>query len=104
MNTQDLVAAVKRNPISFGCGVLRLALIGAIYFRSDAIPAVEAALAEKSAQAEKIALNIKYSAQLKEQTDALVAANREIDTRIVRAGRLGVNTQYFYRIESLTGV
>jgi hypothetical protein len=104
MSTQELVAAVKKNPISFGCGALGIVLIAAIYFRSDAIPKAEAELGEKSAQAEKIALNIKYSAQLKEQVDALVAANREIDGRIIRASQLGINTQYFYRVESVTGV
>jgi hypothetical protein len=104
MNTQELIAAVKKNPVSFGCGALSLALIAAIYFRSDGIPQAEAELAEKSAQAEKIALNIKYSAQLKEHDEALVTANREIDSRIIRASQLGTNTQYFYRVESQTGV
>jgi hypothetical protein len=104
MNSQELIATVKKNPVSFACGALSLALIAAIYFRSDAIPEAEADLAQISAQAEKLALNIKYSAQLKEQVDTLVAANQEIDGRIIRASQLGTNTQYFYRVESATGV
>ena len=103
MNIQDLIAVLKKNPISVGCGVLSLALLGAIYFRLDAVPQVEVDLAQKSAQAEKIALNIKYSAQLKEQLDALIEANRQIDSRIVRASELGKNTGYFYQVESITG-
>jgi hypothetical protein len=104
MNIDALVGVVKKSPIGFGCGLLSLALIGAIYFRSEDIPSAEAELAEKSSQFEKIAMNIKYSAQLKEQVDALTAANRQIDGRVIRASQLGVNTQYFYQVESVTGV
>ena len=36
--------------------------------------------------------------------DALVAANKIIDSRIVRASQLGKNLQYFYKLEGDTGV
>jgi hypothetical protein len=104
MTNEELVAFVKRNPISVGCGVLSVLLAVAIYFRSGSLPAAEATLAEKSAEADRYAANISHSKELKEQFDALVAANKEIDSRLVRASQLGINSQYFYQLERETGV
>ena len=104
MTSQDIVATVKKNPISFGCGAIGLVMIGLIFFRGDRIPEAEVALGQKSAEAEKIRANIQFSSQLKDQHEAVVAANREIESRVVRASQLSTNTQYFYKIESETGV
>lgn len=103
MSGDDLKLLVKKHPVSFGCGVLSLALAAGIYFRGGEIPESEAELAGRSAEAERFAANIKNAAQLKEHLDALVAANKEIDARIVRAGQLGINNQYFFKLESETG-
>jgi hypothetical protein len=104
MSNEAVIALLKKNPISVGCGVLTLALAGGLYYRGDAIPAAEAELAQKQAEAERFATNLNYSAQLKEQLDALIAANKAIDAGIVRASQVGTNTQYFYKLESETGV
>ena len=47
MTNAELFAFVRKNPISIGCGVLALALLGGIYFRSDEIPESEAELTQK---------------------------------------------------------
>lgn len=104
MSNAELVALVKKNPVSFGCGAVSVLLAVAIYFRSDAIPEAETLLAQKTAEAERLTLNVQYSAQLKEQVDTLTVATADIDGRAVRASQLGNNTQYFYRIERDTGV
>lgn len=104
MTNQELIALIKKNPIGVACGVLALAVGGALYYRSGDIPAAEAELAEKAALAEKYALNIKFSTQLPEQHEALVAANKAISERLIRASQLGTNTQFFYKLESDTGV
>lgn len=104
MTNEELIALIKKNPIPFACGFVVVAVGLGVYFRSGDLPAAEAELAEKSALAEKYALNIKNSAQLKEQTDALLAANRKVDGRLMRASQQGVNTQYFYKLERETGV
>ena len=87
MTNEAVLALLKKNPISVGCGLLALALGGWIYFRSDAIPAAEAELAEKQAESERLATNLKYSAQLKEQLDKLVAANKETSQAAVEVAR-----------------
>ena len=104
MTSAEQIALLKKNPISVGCGVLSLLLVAGIYFRSDEIPTAEAELVQKIADAERLAVNLKYSEKLKEQLDALVVANKEIDSRIIRASQVGTNTQYFYKLESDTGV
>ena len=104
MTNEELYALIKKNPIPVTCGLIVVGAGLGFYFRSGDIPAAEALLAEKAAEAERYALNIKYTAQLKEQLDALIAANKNIDGRLVRASQHGVNTQYFYKLERETGV
>lgn len=103
MSGDDLKALVKKHPVSVICGLVSVALVAVIYFRGGEIPDSEADLAQKSAEAERHAANIKNMAQLKEQLEAMVAANKEIDARIIRAGQLGINNQYFFKLESETG-
>lgn len=104
MTSGELIASIKKNPISVGCGVLCLALGAGIYFRSSLIAEAEAELAQKTAEADRYDANIKNSAQLKEQNEALIAANKEVDSRIIRAGQLATNYQYFYKIVAESGV
>lgn len=104
MTNEEALVMIRKNPISFGCGVLSFLLAVGSYLRMEALPDAEAELTQKSALAERLALNLKHSAQLKEQSEAMVAASAAIDTRIIRASQLGNNTQYFYKIESATGV
>jgi hypothetical protein len=104
MTNQEFIAFVKKNPVSIGCGLVSLGLALALFFRSDAIPTAEAELTQKSTEGERHAANIKSSAQLKEQYDALIAATKEIDSRLVHSNQLGTNSQFFYKLESDTGV
>lgn len=104
MTNEEAVALIKKNPISVGCAVICLAVAVALYFRMDAIPQKEAELATKSAEGERHALNIKNAHDLKSDYDTLVAANKEIDTRLVRAQQLGANLEIFNQLERATGV
>jgi len=104
MTSEEQIALIKKNPIGVGCGVLSLLLVAGLYFRSAAIPAAEEEFAQKVAEAERLATNIKYADKLKEHLDALVAANKVIDAQIIRASQVGTNTQYFYKLENDTGV
>lgn len=104
LSNEDVLAAIKKNPVSFGCGLLSLVFAVAVYFRSGAIPEAEAELAQKAAAAERYALNLKNAVQLKEQHEELVAANKAVDARIIRAGDLGSNSTYFFRLFSESGV
>ncbi len=102
MTKEEIIAFVKKNPISIGCGALSLALAAGIYFRSDELPAAEDELAEKSTEAARLAANIQNAAQLKEQVEALTVADKEMETRLVTLEQLK-NYGYFYKLESETG-
>jgi hypothetical protein len=104
MTNQEAIAAVKRNPISFVCGALSIVFGLTIYLRDEEIPGAEAEMALRTADRDRAALNIKYSAQLNEQAESLAASVKEIESRLVRPGELGNNTQYFYTLEKLTGI
>jgi hypothetical protein len=104
MTNQEFIAVIKKNPISVGCALVCVAVAVGMYFRSDAIPTMEEALAKKSAEGERHALNIRNSNELKDQYDALVAANKVINSRLLRGSQLAANAEYFYKIETATGV
>jgi len=104
MSNDELFSFIKKNPISVGCGVLSLFLAAGVYLRSAEIPEAEDILVQKTAMAERYALNIKNSVQLKEQAEVMANATKELDRRIIRASQLGTNTQYFYKLQSDTGV
>lgn len=104
MTTADLVALCKKHPISSGCAALSVLLAAAAYLRQDEVPGAEAELSLKSADGDRVALNNKNAAQLREQSEALATAHKAIEARLVRPRDLGTNTQYFYKIEGETGV
>lgn len=104
MTTQDLMARIKKNPVSIACAAVSVALLLVLFFRADVKGEIENELAEKSAQGERYAANIRHAAQLEEHLNELVAANKEIESRAVRVTALGINSQFFYKLEGETGV
>lgn len=104
MTNEEFYALVKKHPVPTACLAVTMALGVMYYFRNGLIPEAEVELAQKSAESERYALNIKYSAQLKEQLEALQAANKSVEGRLARASQQGINTQFFYKLERETGV
>ena len=104
MTASDLLAVLKKNPISVACAVLSLGLGVAIYLRSDAIPEATTELDERSDEGRRYAQNINNAAQLKEQFDDLTVATKAIEAKLLRPSDIGINQQYFYRLESESGV
>ncbi len=104
INKEQLVDWFRSNPVSVVCAGLSLVLLGAIYFRSDEIPLAEAELAGKVAEADRLALNGKYSSQLKAHLDAITGFNSIIGSRMIRVSELGNNSQYFQQLRRDTGV
>jgi hypothetical protein len=104
MKTSDLIAAAKKNPIPFGAGVLTVILAAVIYFRSDLVPDTAAELETRSNEEHRYALNIANATQLKEHLESLQAANKVIESRLIHASQIGINQQFFYKLESEYGV
>lgn len=103
MTTADLLALLKKNPISVGCGVIALGLGIWSYIDSDDEPQLAMQLDQVSAEASRLSANIKNAAQLHDQLRALAEARVAIEPRIVHASELAKNLQYFYKIEAETG-
>lgn len=104
MTNEELFALLKKNPIGVACGVLSIALGAGIYFRSDEVPAAEAELAQKTEEGSRLAANLQNAAQLKEQDEALTVAEKELESRLMHASQKLTNLQFFYKLESDTGV
>ena len=104
MTGRDLLGLGRRHPFVVSCIVLSLGLGATIALRDGLVPEAETELGRKTAEVDKHVANASNSAQLKDQLAALVAANKEVDSRVVRAGQLGVNYQYFYKIIAESGV
>jgi len=104
MSNAELMALVRKHPISVGGGLVALLLGAAIYVRGSKLPDAEADLAQQAADAQRHGANVMNASQLKEQLDVLVGANKAIDSRLVRGGQIAINTQFFYKLSSETGV
>jgi hypothetical protein len=104
ISNEKLVAFIKGNPVVVICAVLAVLLIAGSYFRSSSIPESESLLEERSALGQRIDANITNGVQLTEQLAALVSAREDIENRMVKPDELAKNQQYFYKLETETGV
>lgn len=102
INKEQILNFLRKHPVSIGCVGFCLILGIFQFFRWDALSAAEAELEAKTADAERLALNIKNAAQLKEHHDLMEASLKVIDTRLIRVSALATNLQYFYKIEAET--
>jgi hypothetical protein len=104
MSNEQLLELLKKNPISVACGVLVLLLGVAIYLRLDLVPESAKLLEEKVSEGERLIANVNNSAQLLEQLAAMTEARTEVEKRFAKRNELAMNLQYFYRLETETGV
>lgn len=106
MTGADLVALAKKQPIGVTCGAIALLCGVALYFRSDAIDDTKAKAEEIAKQSQAMLANVRNSAGgvLAQQTASIEQAAKQLEGRLVKANQLATNLQYFYRLESDTGV
>ncbi|MCC6415149.1 MAG: hypothetical protein IT582_04490 [Opitutaceae bacterium] len=104
ISNEQLVAAIKKNPIVTGSIVVALLAAATLYFRAGLAPAAEQKLEELTKQARRMSTNIKYGARLDEELQTLTTANEQLNQRLVDVGQLADNLQYFYALEARTGV
>jgi Tfp pilus assembly protein PilO len=100
MNASTIVAAIKKYPIGFTCGAIGLICAVLIYFTSSTIDSKQAEYETKAAEAAKILANVRNSNGLEKEVAEIQALTKEMDSRLVHAGQLAVNLQYFYKLEA----
>lgn len=102
MSNEELMAFLRKNSIVVACVAMIAAISFVLYYRSDKLPEAEKVLNEKTQQGQLLQANKEDANQLKEQYAALVADNEAIASRMIHAGQLADNMQYFYKLESET--
>lgn len=103
MTGADLLALIKKQPIAFACGLIALLCGIALYIRSDAVDEAQRLFEEKDKESQKIALNARHTTGLAEQVQEIQGDAKQLESRLVRAGNLANNLQFFYRLENDTG-
>ena len=100
MNTAALTAFIKKQPIGFACAVLCLVFAVLLYVRSNKTDEKQAEYEAKSAERTQILANVRNSDHLRELVAEMQAYAKEMESRLVHAGQLAVNLQYFYKLEA----
>ncbi|HUG10206.1 MAG TPA: hypothetical protein VMM36_04295 [Opitutaceae bacterium] len=99
-----LLKFLKRHAFAAVCCMLVVA-IGITYFmRMDYLDAERVNIEQLQKEAENIKRNLRNAAGLRENLTDLKVLHSIVDARLVRPEDLASNLQYFYRIESETGV
>ena len=102
---KNLTALFKKQPVGITCGIMSLILAVALYFRWDALDEATDALEAAQTEVNHLKANKNNAVNLKEQYEALLAANRMIaENRAVLPREEASNMSYFYAIEGDTGV
>lgn len=104
MTGADLIALIKKHPVAFVAGFIAIACVAWGYVHSDAVEDARTEFERKETQARKMADNVRHAAGLEEQTAEIKDAAQQLESRLVRAGQLATNLQFFYRLENETGV
>ncbi|MBI2814842.1 MAG: hypothetical protein HYX71_11220 [Opitutae bacterium] len=100
MTFADILARIKKQPVGFACGLICVLCAGWLYYRGDEFDQRQAALKAISEKAAVIKSNVGFAKNLPEQVAELQVSSKEMEGRLVRAGQLAVNLQYFYKLEA----
>lgn len=104
MTSAELTASLKKHPIGVACALIAIACGVVLYVRSGNIAASHAESEAATAEASKMIGNVRNSANLAEQTAEIESLRKELEGRVMKAGQLAVNLQYFYKLEAETEV
>ena len=106
MSGTELVAMLKKNPVGVTCAVVSLICGVTLYWGADSIDENKLKVEELSGKSQAMLGNVRNAAgaTLAQQTDTLQRASKQLDERLMKASQLATNLQYFYRLESDTGI
>lgn len=103
ISNEQLLAAVKKNPVMVASLVVALLIGVGMYMRGGLQEEISLELEDKSRKGQRMANNLKFSVDLDEHLAAITASREAMESRLVDEGQLAVNLQYFYALESSTG-
>lgn len=104
MTTADLTEKFRRYPIPFVCGAIAFVCLVAFYFRVDLLSDLEARRNEVLDQRSQMDLNLVAGSSLQEHVVEMRSRFAALEERVVQPSELANNMNYFYQLESSTGV
>lgn len=104
MSGTDLIIILKKHPVGVACGIISLLCGVTLYLRADTIDETKLKVDEITKQSAVMSSNVRNSAGLSQQAESIQQATKQLESRLVKANQLATNLQYFYRLESDTGV
>ena len=104
LETKDVVNGIKRRPVLSTCVVLSVVLGALLYFRMGVPAEIQAKLEEREKELVRVSNNVKFSAQLEAQLQALKTVNTAIEGGALRPAELARNQQLFFQLEAESGV
>jgi hypothetical protein len=104
MNLTKIRATLKKNPVGWSSMLLSIIALAIVMFRFGNLGSVQTTLSEVTLDGDRLKANVAFGASLGEHLDRLTSMNEVISGRLVRSNELAINLQYFYKLESETGV
>lgn len=104
IDSKRLLRLFRGQPIPAICGLVVFVLILAFYFRGASAVGVQSQLDERNKHYRDLKANVASSVKLDEDLRRLVEYNKKIADGALRVGDIVQNLQFFYKIESETGV
>ena len=105
MTGADIIARIKKQPVGFACALICVLCLGWLYgLRGGALEKRQQEYDTIAGQAKLESSNVTLAKSLPEQVTELQAATKELESRLIKAGQLAVNLQYFYKLEAETDV
>jgi len=104
IDNQVVVSSIKKYPLLVACCVISVGLAITLYVRSSLISEQKSELEKYSLEATRYQANVTNSAHLADQLDFLIQANKAAKARALSAEGVADKLQYFYRLESETGI
>jgi hypothetical protein len=101
---KDVVEFLKRFLVGTVCGLLGAIILVGFFLRNSRVDELSVQSKQIEEQGQKIIAEIRDATGLPEQYATLSAKTRDLESRLVRGSERAHNQQYFYRIESDTGV
>lgn len=102
ISNEQLLSAVKKNPLIVACIFVALLIAVGMYLRGGLESEIGAELEEKSRAGQRMTNNLKFSVRLDEQLSQITESREKMESRLVDAGQLAENLRYFYALESST--
>jgi hypothetical protein len=104
MTNQELLAKLKAYPIASVSLALVVLFGAATYFRWMGVEDLERSHQKIHTEWAKVEENLKNSVNLEAHLAKAQAVTQDAERRLIRPTELARNYQYFYRLESVTGV